>query len=98
MAVEPYGVILRGGLSAPELRAFCHVADDRGIGIWVNDGGRGADAFALLGAAAALTDRATLGTAVLLLPQRHPVLITRSALSIDSMSGGRLVLGVGVGG
>jgi probable F420-dependent oxidoreductase len=98
MAVEPFGVILRSTLAGEQLRDFCHLADEHGLGVWVNDGGRGADPLTLLGAAAALTERATLGTAVLLLPLRHPVLVTRSALTIDNMSGGRLVLGVGVGG
>ena len=98
MAVEPYGLILRNNLAGADLRDLCRLADERGLGVWVNDGGRGVDPFVLLGAAAALTDRATLGTAVLLLPLRHPVLIARSALTLDGMSGGRLVLGAGVGG
>ncbi len=98
MAVERFGVILRNTLAREQFRDCCHLADEHGLGLWATEGGRGADPFTLLGAAAALTERATLGTAVLLLPLRHPVLVTRSALTLDAMSGGRLVLGVGVGG
>src|SRR3954447_10848801 len=46
---------------------------------------------------AAATRRVTLGTSVYLLPLRHPLLAARQAVSIDRLSEGRLVLGVGVG-
>jgi len=46
---------------------------------------------------AAVTRRVTLGTSVYLLPLRSPLLAVRQAVSLDRLSEGRLVLGVGVG-
>ena len=55
------------------------------------------DALVALALAAAVTGSATLGTAVLVLPLRHPVEFAKQAASIDVASGGRLRLGVGAG-
>jgi len=55
------------------------------------------DALVALGLMAAVTARATLGTAVLVLPLRHPVVFAKQAASLDVASGGRLCLGVGAG-
>jgi probable F420-dependent oxidoreductase len=55
------------------------------------------DAVVALALMAAVTERATLGTAVLVLPLRHPVIFAKQAASIDVASGGRLRLGVGAG-
>ncbi len=55
------------------------------------------DALIALALMAAATERATLGTAVLVLPLRNPVVFAKQAASIDVASGGRLRLGVGAG-
>jgi len=50
-----------------------------------------------LSAMTATTANAELGTSVLILPMRNPVLFAKQAACIDAISNGRLVLGVGVG-
>jgi probable F420-dependent oxidoreductase len=55
------------------------------------------DAMIALAVIATATQRASIGTAVLVLPLRHPVELAKQAASIDVLSGGRLVLGVGAG-
>jgi len=47
---------------------------------------------------AAVTDRIKVGAGVLLLPLRAPALVAREFGSLDYVSGGRVILGVGVGG
>ena len=56
------------------------------------------DATVALSAFAARTSRLTLGTSVLLLPLRHPTAVAKSFATLDVLSGGRTILGVGVGG
>lgn len=46
---------------------------------------------------AAITERVTLGTEVLVLPQRQPALVAKQFSTLDLLSGGRVRLGVGVG-
>jgi probable F420-dependent oxidoreductase len=55
------------------------------------------DALIALALIAQATERATIGTAVLVLPLRQPVVFAKQAASIDVASGGRLRLGVGAG-
>jgi probable F420-dependent oxidoreductase len=53
--------------------------------------------FTTLAWLAGLTGRIRLGTTVLIVPYRHPLLIARMAANLNDLSGGRLVLGVGTG-
>jgi probable F420-dependent oxidoreductase len=50
-----------------------------------------------LAVVAGVTQRVTLGTSILVLPYRNPVLAAKMAATLDHLSEGRLVLGVGVG-
>jgi probable F420-dependent oxidoreductase len=51
----------------------------------------------VLAAAAVVTSRARLGASVFILGHRHPVLMAKMLTSIDALSNGRLICGVGVG-
>ncbi|MFE9424848.1 LLM class flavin-dependent oxidoreductase [Kitasatospora sp. NPDC006697] len=53
--------------------------------------------FTALSWLAGQTSRVRLGTTVLVLPYRHPWAVARMAANLQQLSGGRLVLGVGVG-
>ena len=55
------------------------------------------EALTLLSYAAAVTETIGLGTSVLVLPQRQITLVARQVASLDTLSGGRVRLGVGIG-
>jgi probable F420-dependent oxidoreductase len=55
------------------------------------------DPLVALAFAAAVTSRIRLATGILLLPQHNPVLVAKQAASLDRLSRGRFLLGIGVG-
>jgi probable F420-dependent oxidoreductase len=55
------------------------------------------DPFTALAWLAGLTRRVELGTTVIIVPYRHPLLTARMAANVDRLSGGRFILGIGVG-
>src|SRR6266851_3146707 len=60
-------------------------------------GGRYLDVLATLAYLAGATDRIRLGVSVLVLPYRPAVLTAKQVATIQELSGGRMILGVGVG-
>ncbi len=74
------------------------LADRAGLdSVWLSEDPDGWDAFAVLGAAARLTERVRLGTGVANPYLRHPNLLAMSVATIDRLSGGRAFLGLGRG-
>jgi alkanesulfonate monooxygenase SsuD/methylene tetrahydromethanopterin reductase-like flavin-dependent oxidoreductase (luciferase family) len=55
------------------------------------------DSFTVLTWAAAVTSRIRVGVSVLVLPVYHPVHVAHAVATLDRLSGGRAILGVGVG-
>ena len=55
------------------------------------------DPLLLLMFLAAATEQIRLGTAMLILPQRHPVILAKEVATLDQYSNGRLTLGMGIG-
>jgi probable F420-dependent oxidoreductase len=55
------------------------------------------DPFVALTAAGVVTERLELGTGIALVNQRDPILLAKEAASLDLVTGGRAVLGVGAG-
>ncbi len=55
------------------------------------------DPLTWLGWVAAVTTRLKLGTAILILPQRNPLVAAKTVASLDRLSNGRVLLGIGVG-
>ncbi len=55
------------------------------------------DPFVALTAAAVATERLVLGTGIALIPQRDPIITAKEVASLDAVSAGRFLFGVGVG-
>jgi probable F420-dependent oxidoreductase len=79
--------------------AACFVTDHpAGDAAWLGTGGHHAlDPFVALSFAAAATSRLRLLTHVYVLAYRNPLLTAKGALSLDVLSGGRLILGTAAG-
>ena len=66
--------------------------------VWIADEGVARDPMVILSAAARETSRITLAIGITSPVLRHPGAVMASAMTVDELSGGRMVLGWGVGG
>jgi alkanesulfonate monooxygenase SsuD/methylene tetrahydromethanopterin reductase-like flavin-dependent oxidoreductase (luciferase family) len=74
--------------------------DEAGMDVWVGDSivaKPRVEPLTTLAYCAAITTRARLGTAILLPALRQPTVLAHALASLDQLSGGRLVLGLGAG-
>ena len=56
-----------------------------------------ADPFVALGRASAVTTTLKLGTAIVLVPERNPLVLAKEVATVDMYSGGRFIMGIGAG-
>ncbi len=104
----PIGVALRSIRATPawwlEGARRLDAAGYAGIWSWDHFVGKGdrtvpvVEAWTMLTAAAALTQRATVGTFVANVMNRHPAVLARMATTLQDLTGGRVILGIGIGG
>jgi probable F420-dependent oxidoreductase len=66
-------------------------------GVHLDDYRRSLDPFTALAAASSLTERILLGTGVCLVAQHDPIVLAKQIATLDHLSGGRFVLGMGYG-
>jgi 5,10-methylenetetrahydromethanopterin reductase len=91
------GLVLHHGIeSGAALASYGRLADDAGYdSLWVTERYCHEETFTLLGHLAATTTRVRLGAGVVNPYGRHPVLTAMAAATLDRVSGGRFVLGLG---
>ena len=66
-------------------------------GVHLEDYRRSLDPFVALSMVAAVTERITIGTGVVLAAQHDPIVLAKLVATLDHLSGGRVVLGLGFG-
>ena len=98
-------------VSVDELRTTAQLAEALGFdSVWVSDhvvtpeqlqvsmGPTFYDAFVTLSFAAAFTQRVRLGTTVIVVPYRNPLVTAKMLATLDVLSQGRVIFGIGAGG
>jgi 5,10-methylenetetrahydromethanopterin reductase len=92
------GVWFQGGLKPRVAAHLASRAEAAGVdGVWVAEGPVARDAFITLSAIALVTKRVDLGTGVVNAFTRHPAQLAASFATLDELSEGRAVCGLGIG-
>lgn len=92
-----FGIVLPGGTAAEQLEQAVMAEENGWDGVFVWEAAFGVDAWALLGAMAARTNRVRLGTMLTPLPWRRPWKVASQVVTLDQLTGGRAILAVGLG-
>src|SRR5262249_18335490 len=91
------GIEPNSSLSVLEMMECGQLAEKKGFAAtWVAEGRRG-EVFALLSALAMGTSRMRLGAGILPVFIRSPWIVAAGAATVDEVSGGRFMLGLGAG-
>ena len=89
------------------INAAKHVEENQLDSIWVSDHiimpkenspwTRVFESITTLGFFASITEKIQLGTSILIVPLRNPMILAKQIATLDSLSGGRIIMGVGIG-
>src|SRR5205814_1055718 len=91
------GCAVEAGRSLPEALERVRAAERLGYeSVWSSQLPGSRDTALVLAAYAQATERVRLGTAVLPIYTRHPTAMAQMALTLDELSAGRFILGIGV--
>jgi probable F420-dependent oxidoreductase len=95
-------MFMDGKVDMELVRRYVHRAEELGFSsLWTQERLTGAptviDPLSFLSYLAGQTTKARLGVSVVVLPRHNPIHLAKQTASIDQMSGGRLILGVGLG-
>ena len=101
--IELPQVFLDGPVDMEHIRKFAVKAETLGYdSLWLQERVIGDFAMlepvTLVSYVAAITNRLKLGTSVILLPLRNPIQLAKAYSTLDVMSNGRAIMGVGLGG
>jgi 5,10-methylenetetrahydromethanopterin reductase len=92
------GLFLVGDYSCKEISDYASLAERSGYdSVWIAEDLGFRDAIVPLSSLAVSTSRIKLGTGILAIHYRSPALIAMTAATLDELSGGRLILGLGSG-
>jgi alkanesulfonate monooxygenase SsuD/methylene tetrahydromethanopterin reductase-like flavin-dependent oxidoreductase (luciferase family) len=92
-----FGFVLPGGNATQQLELAILAEQSGWDGVFVWEAAYGVDAWTLLGAMAARTERVKLGTMLTPLPWRRPWKVASQAVTLDQLSNGRAIVAVGLG-
>src|SRR5207247_3451021 len=91
------GFVLPGGSATEQLDQAVLAERSGWDGVFVWEAAYGVDAWSLLAAMAARTERIRLGTMLTPLPWRRPWKVASQMATLDDLSAGRAILSVGLG-
>ncbi len=82
-----------------EAAEYARMAEQHGFeSFWVHENPFIRDAVSLLSSAISATAKIRIGSGCVSVVTRHPLLATTTFVALNEMSGGRVVMGVGLGG
>ena len=96
--MKSIGLGLHTGMGARELIGWCKKGERAGFdSVWISEDPYFRDAFSLIGLAASATKKVSVATGIVNVYTRSPVYMAMVAATVDEVSRGRLILGVGRG-
>jgi len=99
LALERIAIGFNPTISGKEAAEYAQAAEVHGYeSLWVHENPFIKDAISLLSSAISVTSKIKLGSGCVSMVTRHPLLTTSTFVSLNDISGGRVIMGIGLGG